>query len=450
MNWRKAVNWGWVVLYVCLLGITVLWALTQNRSPLEEEQPENITLTLRHFWNREHDRQVLEIVEEVIREYQGKHPNIKVNFEGVDQTIHREQKLKSEMVAGTPPDMFVLFGGAEIEPYVRSNRLMELTDFVEERQLKERFQDLQLWTFSGRIYGLPIEGNAEPLYYNKTIFQSLGISPPETLDQLNEAIRLLKKHGYIPFALGNKERWPAAIFAQYVMDRNAGPRLIQDLARGEQDVNFRNKDYLQGLRQLEEWVKRDVFNPSSNNLSTEEAVQLFTEEKAGMYLNGNWDINLFRDSEGSTSFQDKVGVIPFPALKQGEERSMAGGYTIGIGLSSDLDEARKSAALELMAKLYTDEVQTRIVYEGKRIPSMKIDYDPKKTGPVFSQVIDLLEQSPSSFLPYDNVISPEVNKTFLEVLADMIDGKTGAEEALDVIDSSSRRYWNQRNNSKAD
>ena len=446
MNWRRWLNWGWTILYACLLGITVLWAVTADRSPLEEEQTEKITLSFRHFWNREHDRQVLGIVEGVVRRYQETHPNVKVNFEGVDQTSHREQKLKSEMVTGTPPDMFVLFGGAEIEPYVRSNRLMDLTDFLERKQLKGQFQDLSLWTFGSGVYGLPMEGHAEPLYYNKTIFEQLNLHPPETLDELNEVVRTLKANGIIPFALGNEDRWPAAIFAQYVMDRYAGPELIQKLARGEQGASFQNAGYEQALNLLQFWIEEGDFSPSSNHLSTEEAVELFTGGKAAMYLNGNWDISLFLSEDGSVRFQDKVGVIPFPALEKGDGRSMAGGYTIGIALSSDLTDSKKAAALELLEDLYTEEVQTRLVYEGLRIPSMKIDYDSDRTGPVFAQVIRLMEQSPSSFLPYDNVISPEVNKTFLEVLASMLDGRTGAEEALDQIQQSSERYWRLRNN----
>lgn len=122
-------NWGWIVGYAALLALSVVWVTVQNQGPAQEEQPEKITLTFRHFWNKEHDKPVLAVFESIVRTYEKAHPNVKVNFESIDQTIHREQKLKSEMVTGTPPDMFVLFGGAEIVPYARSNRLMDLTDF---------------------------------------------------------------------------------------------------------------------------------------------------------------------------------------------------------------------------------------------------------------------------------------------------------------------------------
>ncbi|MBT2760168.1 extracellular solute-binding protein [Paenibacillus sp. ISL-20] len=438
-------NWGWIVGYATLLALSVAWVTVQSQGPAQEEQPEKITLTFRHFWNKEHDKPVLAIFESIVRTYEKAHPNVKVNFESIDQTIHREQKLKSEMVTGTPPDMFVLFGGAEIIPYARSNRLMDLTDFLQDTGLKEQFKDLHHWTFDNRIYGLPFEGHAEPIYYNRALFRKLNLEPPKTLDELNEVIRKLRQNDIIPFALGNEDRWPAGIFAHYFMDRYAGPELIDRLVEGEDQVSFVHESYLEAFEQLESWINEGAFSPNANDISTEEAIAQFTEGKAAMYLNGSWDITLFRN-EDHPDFQNEVGVIPFPSLLPGEERSLAGGYTIGIGLSSDMDESKKQAALELLRMFYTPEVQTRLVYEGLRVPSMKIAYDSKKTGPVFAQVTELMEESTSTFLPYDNKLSPEVNRLFLKVIEDMIGGRMQAAGALEQIQKSSVRYWQLRRN----
>ncbi|WP_312147906.1 ABC transporter substrate-binding protein [Paenibacillus odorifer] len=429
-------------LYLVLISGAVLFITLGKQEPIEDDSPEKITLTFRHFWIKEHDRPLLTIYEDIVDKYQLEHPNVKVNFEGVDQTLHRDQKLKNEMVTGTPPDMFVLFGGAEIEPYVRSKRLIDLTDFVRENALTNQFKDLDLWTFDNHIYGLPIEGNAEPLYFNKTIFEKLGLKPPETLQELDAAILKLKSAGYIPFALGNEDRWPAGIFAHYLMDRYAGADLIEKLITGEDQDSFQNEAYLKAFQHLEQWIKEGALSTKSNALSTENAVGLFTSGKAAMYLNGNWDINLFAGTAAPTDFQNEVGVIPFPTLKKGEQPSIAGGYTFGIGLSSELSGAKREAALDLMKAFYTQEVQTRIVYEGLRIPSMRIAFDPEKTGPVFAQVMNMMEVNRKSFVPYDNVLSPEVKKTFLSVIEQMINGEMSAEQALKQVQASSIQYWN--------
>lgn len=435
-------KWGWMWIYMILISGTVLFIALGYREPIEDNSSEKITLTFRHFWIKEHDRPLLSIFEEVVHNYEMAHPNVKVNFEGLDQTIHREQKLKSEMVTGAPPDMFVLFGGAEIEPYVRSNRLIDLTDFMKENALMEQFKDLHLWTFDNHIYGLPLEGNVEPLYFNKTVFSKLGIKVPETVDELDDAILKLKAGGYIPFALGNEDLWPAGVFAHYLMDRYAGPELIQKLVTGEDKASFQNADYLEAFQHLNRWIEEDAFSRSPNDLSTENAVGLFTSGKAAMYLNGNWDINLFSGAAAPTDFENEVGVIPFPALHQGDEASIAGGYTMGLGLSSSLTGSKLEAALDLMKAFYTQEIQTRLVYEGLRIPSMRITYDPDKTDPVFTQVMQLMEENPLSFVPYDNVLSPEVKKTFLNALEKMFDGGLPADQALEELQSSSMQYWN--------
>ncbi|ASA21114.1 ABC transporter substrate-binding protein [Paenibacillus donghaensis] len=440
MRWLT--KWGWILFYIVLMAGAVIFITYGDREPIEDNSPEKITLTFRHFWIKEHDRPLLSIFEEVVDGYQEAHPNVKVNFEGLDQTIHREQKLKSEMVTGTPPDMFVLFGGAEIEPYVRSSRLLDLTDFAAENGLRNQFKDLHLWTFNNHLYGLPIEGNAEPLYFNKRIFSELGIEPPATLAELDDAILQLKAGGYIPFALGNEDRWPAGIFAHYLMDRYAGPVLIQKLVGGQDQATFQNMYYLKAFQHLENWIKEEAFSPGSNELSTEQAVSLFTSGKAAMYLNGNWDINLFTGETAPADFQNQVGVIPFPAMTSREEPSIAGGYTIGIGLSSTLSGAKLDAALELMKVLYTKEVQMRIVYEGLRIPSMRINVDPDTTGPVFAQVMQMMEENTQSFVPYDNLLSPEVKKRFLSVIEEMIGGGMQAEQALNELQAVSMQYWN--------
>ncbi|MNE83128.1 hypothetical protein D3C80_1799180 [compost metagenome] len=78
---------------------------------------------------------------------------------------------------------------------------------------------------------------------------------------------------------------------------------------------------------------------------------------------------------------------------------------------------------------------------------MKISFDYEKTGPVFAQVVKLMEQSDDSFVAYDNVLSPEVTKTFLKVIEEMLSGTIAPDDALNQIQDTSQQYWKQRNSS---
>ncbi|MFS0726941.1 ABC transporter substrate-binding protein [Paenibacillus sp. 1P07SE] len=429
-------------LYGLALASVILYSFTGSREQPAVADPEKVTLTFRHFWTKEHDRPILAIFEDAVRSFEQEHANVKVNFEGIDQTIHREQKLKSEMVTGTPPDLFVLFGGAEFEPYARSERLMDLTGFVASEGLS--FHDLSLWVLDERIYGLPFEGHAEPIFYNRRLFEQAGLAPPTTLEELSRAIPVLLQQGTIPFALGNEEQWPGAIYTHYLMDRLAGPELIGALARGSREERFLNPAYTEALALLRSWIEMGAFNDSFSAVSTEEAIALFTEGRAAMYLNGNWDITLLSPPDAALGPGD-IGVMPFPGLHQGQTRSMAGGYSIGLALSAELSGLRLELALELMRRLYTEDVQQRIVYEGLRLPSMPITFDPSRTGPVFAQLHMLMESKPQTFIAYDNVLSPEVRRTFLAVNDQLLNLAIRPEEALQQMDDASEAYWQLRN-----
>ncbi|HEX7057582.1 MAG TPA: extracellular solute-binding protein [Bacilli bacterium] len=411
-----------------------------DQSGADMPQQEKITLSFRHFWVDEHDLKVANTIEAVINNFETTHPHVKIEFEGMNQTIYREQKLKSEMVAGNPPDIIPLFGGGEIEPYVRAGRLVDLTDFLEQNGLKSAFKNLDLWTFHNKVYGLPMEGNAEPLYYNKKIFASLHLNPPKTIDDLFAAIPVLKKAGYIPFALQNKDRWTGAIFYHYFLQRYGGNERIENILT--KDGSFVNADYLQATKDFAKLIELGAFPDGANELTKEYAVNLFTSRKAAMYLNGSWDIGLFQGNNADLLFRDEVGVVNFPVAPVGKEDAgaLAGGYTFGIGLSANLKGARLKAAEELLKAIYTEEVQRELVYEAMRIPSMNISFDAAKTGPIFPQVIDLIEHSKHTFIPYDNILPPEVKQTFLEVVKDLIDQTTTPEAVLAKLQESLELY----------
>ncbi|MFB9328257.1 extracellular solute-binding protein [Paenibacillus aurantiacus] len=433
--------WSWMLLYSLVLAGAVLVVVSAKAEPIEQAPQEKIKLTFRHFWIKEHDRPILRIFEDAVAAYQLSHPDVKINFEGIDQTIHREHKLKSEMVAGTPPDIFVLFGGAEIVPYIRSNRLMDLTDIAREAGWSGQFKDASQFSRDGRLYGLPLEGHAEPLFYNKRIFRELGLSEPTTVKRLNEAIAKLKQEGYVPFALGNQDRWPAGIYAHYLMDGYAGSDRIEALAQGREGSAFANPAYIEAFRQLEAWTLGGAFPSTTNKLSGESAIELFTSGKSAMYVNGSWDITLLQDGNVPDSFRDEVGVLPFPSMEEGGKGDLAGGYTLGIALSSNLTGKQKEAAIELLRGLYTPQIQSRLVYEGYRIPAMRIPVDNERAGPIFAQVMELVEQDGLDFLAYDNVLAPEVNSAFLQIVAQLMEGAVTPDAALRRLDAASEQYW---------
>jgi len=430
-----------LILYVLLMIFLLISGIGSFDKNKEGAVSDKVTITFRHFWIQEYNVPVQRIIQDIVDEFEAEHPQYKIQFEEIDQAIHREQKLRSEMVTGTQPDLIVMFGGAEMEPYVRANRLLDLSDWLEEKQLQQRFKDLSLWTFDEGIYGLPFEGNAEPLFYNKVIFNQLKLKPPTTIDELFTAVEVLKENGYIPFALGNADGWQSAIFSHYLMDSYAGPELFEDILEGQNDIN--SFSYKEAFNQLIKLGELGAFPNNVNQVSSEDAIRMFTNGEAGMYLNGTWDIVMFQSEQVLSTFKYAVGVLPFPKKYTLDPHiSLAGGFTFGIGVSADLTEEEQEVALLFLEKVYSEQTQQRLLHEAYRLPSMDISYDEMLTGPIFTQVIELIDRVQGAnqrmFVPYDNMLSPDVNEVFLDISSKLILGDITAEQAIYLLNQSLR------------
>lgn len=432
----------WVIgltLYLALMAFLFTTAIGSFNNNENGTVQNKVTITFRHFWIQEYNIPVRRVMQDLVDEFEQEYPQYKIQFEEIDQSIHREQKLKSEMVTGTQPDLVVMFGGAEMEPYVRANRLLNLDDWLQQKELATRFKDLSLWTYEDSIYGLPFEGNAEPLFYNKELFQTLQLKPPTTLEELYTAVEVLKSNGYVPFALGNAERWQGAIFSHYLMDIYAGPEHFKAIL--EEKEFFDSYEYREAFNQLIRLGQMGAFPSNVKQLSSEAAIRMFVDGEAGMYLNGTWDIVMFQDEQSSQQFQHQVGVLPFPKLNAKDTHtSLSGGFTFGIGVSADLTEEEQEVALLFLEKIYQEETQQRLLYEAFRLPSMEISYDEKLTGPIFKQVIELIDQvqeeQQSMFVPYDNMLSPDVNEVFLDISSKLILGEISADHAIYLLNQS--------------
>ena len=419
---RSAGFYAAAVLLVLAAGFVVFDLAAQRPASSDISlTPEKTVLTFRHFWVEEHDRPMNEIFTETVARFEQAYPDIEIVMEGLPQQAHREQRLKAEMVTGNPPHLFLVFGGAELHPYVAAGRMMDLTGFLERSGLRDDFRDLSMWTFDGRVYGLPLEGFSEPLYYNRRLFEQLRLEPPRTWEDLLRVSDRLKEAGYIPLALGNRDRWPGAILYHYLLHRHGGQEQIDAIVQGE--ASFVNEAYVEASRKLVEMGRRGLFPDEVDQLDHDEgAVSLFIRGRAAMFLGGSWNANQFEQPRVSPDFEANVGVTLFPALREGMPQDIAAGFSMGIGVSSNLSPAEQTAVERFLEFVFTADVQRRIFEQALREPSMNILVDLSRVGPVFSDVMRVTRQAKGSFMAYDHLLPPAVKEAFYDASQALIIG----------------------------
>jgi len=137
----------------------------------------------------------LAVWQEIVREFEAAHPDIKVSVEVSDWNSYWD-RLRVTTVGGNPPDIFAM--DAPIYPDWQSRgSLLDLTPYLEaEPEVLDGVYPgpLSAYQLTEGTFGLPRDFQTIVLYYNKAMFDEAGIGYPDdswTLDDLRAAAAAL-------------------------------------------------------------------------------------------------------------------------------------------------------------------------------------------------------------------------------------------------------------------
>jgi multiple sugar transport system substrate-binding protein len=121
-----------------------------------------------------------QIQETVIAQFREKLPHVTVDYQKNPESYL--QKIQTLFVAGTPPDAFAL-GQPDLVQLIAQNSVAELDAYVRRDAREVNAADffkvhLESWQVNGKQMGLPRDGGGVVTYYNKSLFDAQGITPP--------------------------------------------------------------------------------------------------------------------------------------------------------------------------------------------------------------------------------------------------------------------------------
>ncbi|NDI34182.1 ABC transporter substrate-binding protein [Chengkuizengella sediminis] len=403
----------------------------------ETDEMEPVTITLRHTQIGEGKENRLNLLEDAVADAESKMKNATYEFEAVDGEVNRFDKLPAEMAAGNQPDIFDLFGGADTIRYAKAERLLPLSEILDELGLTDQFIELGEFTIDGEIYGLPIGGFTEGYFYSKPIFEELGVEPPTTWAELEDIAVKAKEAGYVPFAMAAKGAWVPMMTMNTLVGHSAGPDSIQGLVEGT--TKWTDPEVVAAFEYLEGFVEKEYLKQGSLGLDYgEQRNQLITGE-AAMMFDGSWTSSVFTDPEQAGDMLGDVGYFAMPGVPNGvgDQSAVNAGFSNGYGFSSTIadDEGKLAAVKQFIQSLYNDEMQKRGLIEDKLLPSMKIE-DLSGVDPLMSEIIDVMNLAGGAFPTIDGVVQAEVNTVLGEgiqrILGNDVDVKEMLEEVQEV------------------
>ena len=202
--------------------------------------------------------------------------------------VNAKAVLASRLEANNPPDSFQAHAGMELDGYVRTGKLEDLTFLYQEEGWDKVFPAdlIKTLTVDGKIYSVPVNiHRANVLWWNPAAAQKAGITAaPKTLDEFFADLDKFKKSGIDGIALAGKGDWAIAHLLDWVLLATLGADKFEGLYKGT--TSWTGPEVAEGIKNFQKILSYG--NKGAANLDWPDAGKLVTQGKAGFFIMGDW------------------------------------------------------------------------------------------------------------------------------------------------------------------
>ncbi|WP_433363606.1 extracellular solute-binding protein [Streptosporangium sp. CA-115845] len=265
-------------------------------------------------------------------------------------------KIKTAIGAGQAPTIIWGWGGGTLRTYVQAGQVEDLTPWFDQNAaVKDRLfpSSFGAATIDGKIYAMPCE-TMQPivLYYNKKIFDQVGVQPPESWGDIMALVPKFNAAGIAPFSLGGQSRWTNMMWLEFLFDRIGGPEVFQAVFDGKKDA-WSHPAALDALTKLQDLVKADGFIKGFSSITADSNADqaLLYTGKAAMMLHGGWTYGSMSTDGGDFVSGGHLGYMNFPPVEggKGDPSNTVGNPGQYLSISSNATAEQKEIAKKFFA-----------------------------------------------------------------------------------------------------
>jgi multiple sugar transport system substrate-binding protein len=283
-------------------------------------------------------------------------------------------------------------------------------------------------SFGGKVYFMPQSWYWWAVYYNKSVFASLGLSVPKTADEFMAVAEKLKNAGIAPIAIGAKDTWTAGGWFDYMNSAVNGGDLHVKLTKGE--VPYTDAAVRKSFGYIAELARRGYFMPNASSYSWQEAANVMFQGKAGMYLLGQ-----FIKDVAPAEVKDQIDFFKFPIFEGRSEYSVD---TPTDGFMIPKNAKNKPAAKKFMAYLATAQAQEAFCKPLGRLAANKKVPVPNADA---QRGLDMVLGAKSAMQFYDRDAPEEMAAKGMNAIVDIIVDPTKLDSILTALDKERIRIY---------
>lgn len=304
---------------------------------------EKTVIAMVHYMGEQTKRDALDLL---IEAYQEKNPNVEFDV----QTVSSEQYVttyKTRIQANDALDLF--FGKPQaLTEFVNGGHFMDLTG----EPLLDNLQDILVdeCTIDGKVYGVPLDMQVKGAFYNKSMFEEMGVEVPTTRTEFLNVLETFNDAGILP--LTHAYNFIHGPFHE--LDTIFTPMTVVNGAQSTWLDSQNNGVPLAGNETVKESLElfkilASYKDAGDASLDQTQAVQNFAAEQRPIYINGGWLMGDVATANPDTDF----GVFPTPWSENPEENKLWAGIDDVFIVSSKTEI--KDQVLDFLAFITSEE-----------------------------------------------------------------------------------------------
>lgn len=281
-------------------------------------------------------------LEKMVAAVNAEHPEIEVTFNSMNYNPQYLSALSAGAASNSLPDIIALQPGALTQQY--RSYLIDLTPYItgtwgdgwSDNFYAINVDQMRLGNPPGddALYIVPAESQIINIWYNRVLFEQLGIDVPETWADLRLASRTLSDGGYAPLYFGGADGWQK-VNLFLMLSEQIAPGEIYSAQAGTTPWTSPGMETT-----MEAW--RDFFENvaqigSLSNVAYPDGVGQFVAGRVGMMALGSWWPQEFTAPEAPPNVQEWAFDHFFlpPYQEGGSASPPIGGIDFGFGITTN-------------------------------------------------------------------------------------------------------------------
>lgn len=205
--------------------------------------------------------------------------------------------LEAGAQGGEMPDVFWMHSN-ESQRYMSNEILLDLTDKASDSELvdisKYPEEIKELYTYDGKVYGIPKDIDTIALWYNKTMFDEAGVAYPDetwTWDTVVENAKKLTKEDGSQYGIAIRNDNNQEAYYNIVYDM--GGEIISD---DKKTSGYDDPNTIKAMQYIEKLIQ-DGSMPSMETMSENNPDILLKSGKSAMSFHGSWMVSTFKQED---------------------------------------------------------------------------------------------------------------------------------------------------------